>query len=85
MSVARLPAPQVCFLILLWVGVGMLLGFAAQAAVSPFAFGVAAAVALAGAGWILTLYYTSRRGAETVMFMYLLDSSYCLPMMLAVA
>jgi predicted MFS family arabinose efflux permease len=44
----------------------MLLGFAAQASGIPFAFGVAAAVALAGAGWILTLYYTSRRGAETI-------------------
>jgi hypothetical protein len=44
----------------------MLLGFAAQASGIPFAFGVAAAVAVAGAGWILTLYYTSRRGAETI-------------------
>ena len=44
----------------------MLLGFAAQASGIPFAFGVAAAVALAGAGWIMTLFYTSRRGAETI-------------------
>jgi predicted MFS family arabinose efflux permease len=44
----------------------MLLGFAAQASGIPFAFGVAAAVALAGSGWILTLHYTSRRGAETI-------------------
>jgi predicted MFS family arabinose efflux permease len=54
------------FLDLAMGGGPMLLGFAAQASGIPFAFGVAAAVALAGAGWILTLYYTSRRGAETI-------------------
>jgi predicted MFS family arabinose efflux permease len=54
------------FLDLAMGGGPMLLGFAAQASGIPFAFGVAAAVAVAGAGWILTLYYTSRRGAETI-------------------
>jgi len=44
----------------------ILLGLAAQASGIPFAFGLAAAVALAGSGWILTLHYTSRRGAETI-------------------
>jgi len=54
------------FLDLAMGGGPMLLGFAAQASGIPFAFGVAAAVAVAGAGWILTLHYTSRRGAETI-------------------
>jgi predicted MFS family arabinose efflux permease len=54
------------FLDLAMGGGPMLLGFAAQASGIPFAFGVAAAVALAGAGWIMTLFYTSRRGAETI-------------------
>jgi hypothetical protein len=54
------------FLDLAMGGGPMLLGFAAQASGIPFAFGVAAAVALAGAGWILTLHYTSRRRAETI-------------------
>src|SRR6476620_9516190 len=54
------------FLDLAMGGGPMLLGFAAQASGIPFAFGVAAAVALAGAGWILTLYYTSGRGADTI-------------------
>ena len=54
------------FLDLAMGGGPMLLGFAAQASGIPFAFGVAAAVALAGSGWILTLHYTSRRGAETI-------------------
>lgn len=40
----------------------MLLGLAAQAGGIPFAFGIAAAVVLAGCGWILTL---SRRGRTT--------------------
>jgi predicted MFS family arabinose efflux permease len=38
----------------------MLLGLAAQAGGIPFAFGVAAAVALAGCGWILVLFRMSR-------------------------
>jgi predicted MFS family arabinose efflux permease len=38
----------------------MLLGLAAQAGGIPFAFGVAAAVALAGCGWILALFRMSR-------------------------
>ena len=54
------------FLDLAMGGGPMLLGFAAQASGIPFAFGVAAAVAVAGAVWILTLHYTSRRGAETI-------------------
>jgi predicted MFS family arabinose efflux permease len=54
------------FLDLAMGGGPMLLGFAAQASGIPFAFGMAAAVALAGSGWILTLHYTSRRGAETI-------------------
>ena len=54
------------FLDLAMGGGPILLGFAAQASGIPFAFGVAAAVALAGSGWILTLHYTSRRGAETI-------------------
>ena len=54
------------FLDLAMGGGPMLLGFAAQASGIPFAFGVAAAVALAGSGWILTLHYASRRGAETI-------------------
>jgi predicted MFS family arabinose efflux permease len=40
----------------------MLLGLAAQAGGIPFAFGIAAAVVLAGCGWILAL---SRRGRAT--------------------
>jgi predicted MFS family arabinose efflux permease len=54
------------FLDLAMGGGPILLGFAAQASGIPFAFGVAAAVALAGSGWILTLHYTSRRRAETI-------------------
>ena len=54
------------FLDLAMGGGPMLLGFAAQASGIPFAFGMAAAVALAGSGLILTLHYTSRRGAETI-------------------
>jgi predicted MFS family arabinose efflux permease len=54
------------FLDLAMGGGPILLGFAAQASGIPFAFGVAAAVALAGSGWILALHYTSRRGAETI-------------------
>jgi predicted MFS family arabinose efflux permease len=38
----------------------MLLGLAAQAGGIPFAFGVAAIVALAGCGWILALFRMSR-------------------------
>jgi predicted MFS family arabinose efflux permease len=38
----------------------MLLGLVAQAGGIPFAFGVAAAVALAGCGWILALFRMSR-------------------------
>jgi hypothetical protein len=38
----------------------MVLGFAAQAAGIPFAFGVAAAVALAGCVWILVLFRMPR-------------------------
>jgi predicted MFS family arabinose efflux permease len=40
----------------------MLLGLAAQAGGIPFAFGVAAGVALAGCGWILALIKISRGG-----------------------
>jgi predicted MFS family arabinose efflux permease len=39
----------------------ILLGLAAQASGIPFAFGVAAAVALAGAGWILALSRTAQK------------------------
>jgi hypothetical protein len=43
------------FLDLAMGGGPMLLGLAAQAGGIPFAFGLAAAVALAGSGWILAL------------------------------
>jgi predicted MFS family arabinose efflux permease len=54
------------FLDLAMGGGPMVLGLAAQASGIPLALGMAAAVALAGSGWILTLHYTSRRGADTI-------------------
>jgi predicted MFS family arabinose efflux permease len=54
------------FLDLAMGGGPMVLGLAAQASGIPFALGVAAAIALAGSGWILTLRYTSRREAQTI-------------------
>jgi predicted MFS family arabinose efflux permease len=48
------------FLDLAIAGGPMLLGFAAQASGIPFAFGLAAAVVLAGCGWILVLFKLSR-------------------------
>jgi hypothetical protein len=43
----------------------MLLGLAAQASGIPFAFGLAAAVVLAGCGWILVVFTTSRGSGES--------------------
>lgn len=48
------------FLDLALGGGPMLLGLAAQAGGIPFAFGVAAAVAVAGCGWVLALFRMSR-------------------------
>ena len=42
----------------------ILLGLAAQASGIPFAFGIAAAIALAGGGWILLLSRTSKRRSD---------------------
>jgi predicted MFS family arabinose efflux permease len=52
------------FLDLAMGGGPMLLGLAAQAGGIPFAFGLAAAVALAGSGWILALGRHTRRAAR---------------------
>jgi predicted MFS family arabinose efflux permease len=52
------------FLDLAMGGGPMLLGLAAQAGGIPFAFGLAAAVALAGSGWILALSRHARHAAR---------------------
>jgi hypothetical protein len=52
------------FLDLAMGGGPMLLGLAAQAGGIPFAFGSAAAVAIAGSGWILALARRSQERAR---------------------
>ena len=52
------------FLDLAMGGGPMLLGLAAQAGGIPFAFGLAAAVALAGSGWILALSHHTHHAAR---------------------